>query len=135
MYLPPREYSESSISKLGQLILLFHLYNDTNVITALAELVAMAFDPPAEYLYRWGSYFAPCDATPPSFAIIISGVEFWIDPSHMIYPNLVDPVTGYCSIAVSSGQSGPYVLGDVFLQNVLAVFDIGGAQMRFYSRR
>jgi hypothetical protein len=100
----------------------------------LAEAIAAAFQPRAVYLYQWGSYFAPCDAVPPSFAIVISGVEFWINPADMIYRDLIDPMTGYCAIAIASGGSGPYILGDVFLQNVVAVFDVGGAQMRFYSR-
>lgn len=101
---------------------------------ALAEAVANAFQPRAVYLYQWGSYFAPCDAVPPSFAVVISGVEFWLNPADMIYRDLVDPMTGYCAVAITSGGSGPYILGDVFLQNVVAVFDIGGAQMRFYRR-
>ncbi|KAK9436704.1 Peptidase A1 [Metarhizium brunneum] len=100
----------------------------------LAEAVANAFLPRAVYLYQWGSYFAPCDAVPPRFAVVISGIEFWLNPSDMIYRDLVDPMTGYCAVAITSGGSGPYILGDVFLQNVVAVFDIGGAQMRFYRR-
>ncbi|OAA44313.1 Peptidase A1 [Metarhizium rileyi] len=100
----------------------------------LAEAIATAFQPRAVYLYQWGSYFAPCDAVPPSFAIVISGTKFWINPADMIYRDLVDPITGYCAIAITSGGSGPYILGDVFLQNVVAVFDVGGAQMRFYGR-
>ncbi|PHH65436.1 hypothetical protein CDD81_2540 [Ophiocordyceps australis] len=100
----------------------------------LAEAVAMAFEPRAVYMYQWGSYFAPCDAIPPRFAVIISGVEFWINPADLLYQDLRDPLTGYCAVAISSGGSGPYILGDVFLQNVVAVFDVGGAQMRFYSR-
>lgn len=102
-------------------------------IIALAEAIAMAFEPRAVYLYQWGMYFAPCDALAPQFAVIISGVKFWVDPADMINQQLVDPLTGYCAIAVASGGSGPYILGDVFLQNVVAVFDVGGAQMRFYS--
>ncbi|POR34284.1 Putative aspartic-type endopeptidase [Tolypocladium paradoxum] len=100
----------------------------------LAEAIAMAFQPRAVYLYQWGSYFAPCDAVPPRFAIIISGVEFWINPADLMYQDLQDPLTGYCAVAIASGGSGPYILGDVFLQNVIAVFDVGAAQMRFYSR-
>ncbi|KAH7311711.1 aspartic peptidase domain-containing protein [Stachybotrys elegans] len=100
----------------------------------LAESVADAFQPRAVYLYQWGAYFAPCDAIPPRLAVVISGVEFWINPSDLIYRNLVDPLTGYCAVAVASGGSGPYILGDVFLQNVVAVFDVGAAQMRFYAK-
>ncbi|KAF7554328.1 hypothetical protein G7046_g6851 [Stylonectria norvegica] len=100
----------------------------------LAEAIANAFEPRAVYLYQWGSYFAPCDAVAPQFAVVISGTKFWINPADMIFPQLMDPLTGYCAVAIASGGSGPFILGDVFLQNVVAVFDVGGAEMRFYSR-
>ncbi|KOS19150.1 putative aspartic-type endopeptidase [Escovopsis weberi] len=100
----------------------------------LAEAIAMAFQPRAVYLYQWGTYFAPCDTVAPRFAVIIGGVEFWINPADLVYRELVDPLTGYCAVGIASGGAGPYILGDVFLQNVLAVFDVGAAEMRFYAR-
>ncbi|KAI5457293.1 aspartic peptidase domain-containing protein [Mariannaea sp. PMI_226] len=100
----------------------------------LIETIATAFEPNAQYLYQWGAYFVPCDAIAPPFAIIISGVKFWINPTDLIIQNLVDPLTGYCACGITSGETGPYILGDVFLQNVLAVFDVGAAEMRFYAR-
>lgn len=96
--------------------------------------MANAFEPKAVYLYQWGSYFAPCDTLPPLFAVVISGIEFHVNPADLIYKELIDPLTGYCAIAVASGGSGPYILGDAFLQSVVAVFDVGGAEMRFYGR-
>lgn len=90
--------------------------------------------PEAVYLYQWDSYFVDCDAVPPELAIIIDDVEFRINSADLIYKDLVDPMTGYCSIGIASGGAGPYILGDVFLQNVVAVFDVGGAEMRFYGR-
>lgn len=86
------------------------------------------------YLYQWDSYFVNCKANPPELAVVIGGVEFRINPADLIYRDVVDPMTGYCAIAIASGGSGPYILGDVFLQNVVAVFDVGGAEMRFYAR-
>ncbi|CAH0017472.1 unnamed protein product [Clonostachys rhizophaga] len=94
----------------------------------LAETIAAAFEPKAD------SYYVDCNAVPPSLAVVIDGVEFWINPADLIYKHLVDPLTGYCAIGITGGGSGPYILGDVFLQNVLAVFDIRGGEMRFYSR-
>jgi hypothetical protein len=52
----------------------------------------------------------------------------------LVYKTIVDPPTGYCAVAVASGGDGPYILGDVFMQNVVAVFDAGAAQMRFYGK-
>lgn len=94
----------------------------------------MAFQPRAVYLWQYDKYFAPCDAIAPRFAIVISGMRFWINPADMIIQEIVDPLTGYCAVAVASGGEGPFILGAAFLQNVLAVFDVGAAEMRFYGR-
>ncbi|KJZ78830.1 hypothetical protein HIM_01603 [Hirsutella minnesotensis 3608] len=100
----------------------------------LAEAIAMAFQPRAVFLYQWGSYFAPCNAVAPRVSVIIGSEEFHMNPADLIFKDLKDPLTGYCAIAIASGGSGPYILGDVFLQSVVAVFDVGAAQMRFYQR-
>lgn len=94
----------------------------------------MSFRPPATYLYQWGAYYAPCDSVPPVFGVVISGKTFYIRPNDLIFQDVVDPGTGFCAVALTTGGMGPYILGDVFLQSVLAVFDVGGAEMRFYSR-
>lgn len=85
-------------------------------------------------MFEWSAYFVDCNAIPPHFAVIIKGVRFWINPADLIYQDFTEPVTGKCAIAISTGGSGPYILGDPFLQNVVAVFDVGGAEMRFYSK-
>ncbi|KAF5001423.1 hypothetical protein FGRMN_1019 [Fusarium graminum] len=100
----------------------------------LADAIARSFAPPATYMPQWGAYFAECHAIPPRFAVIISGVHFWINPADLIYQELTEP-SGKCALAISTGGSGPYILGDIFLQNVVAVFDVGGAEMRFYSKQ
>lgn len=38
-----------------------------------------------------------------------------------------------CISGVTDGGAGPYILGDTFLKNVVAVFDIGAGMMRFSS--
>lgn len=86
-------------------------------------------------MFQYGGYFAPCDAVAPRVAVIIDGARFWINPTDLIYRELVDPASGMCMLGISTGGTGPYILGSVFLQNVLAVFDVGAAQMRFYSRK
>ncbi|KAL2891914.1 putative aspartic-type endopeptidase [Ceratocystis lukuohia] len=90
--------------------------------------------PPAIYLYQYGAYFAPCDASSPRIAIIINNVKLWLNPADLIYSDFKDSATGYCAIGVTTGGEGPYILGDVFLQSVMTVFDIGAAQMRFYGK-
>ncbi|GKT86513.1 eukaryotic aspartyl protease [Colletotrichum tofieldiae] len=100
----------------------------------IAEAVARSFSPSAVYLFQYGGYFAPCDAIAPKIAVVIEGASFFINPVDLIYPGLKDPLTDYCQIGITTGGTGPYVLGSVFLHNVEAYFDVGAGQMRFYGR-
>jgi len=56
-------------------------------------------------------------------------------PKDLIYRTMVDDMTGYCAIGITSGGEGPYILGDVFLQNVVVMFDIADAKLTFYPRK
>lgn len=50
---------------------------------------------------------------------------------------IVDYATGRgtCISGLSDGGTyAPYVLGDVFMKNVLTVFDVGAGELRFRSR-
>jgi hypothetical protein len=94
----------------------------------------MSFEPRATYLYQWGAYYAPCDSVPPVFGVMIEGKTFYIRPEDLILQDVVDPETGFCAVTLTTGGMGPYILGDVFLQSVLAVYNVGGGEMRFYSR-
>lgn len=59
-----------------------------------------------------------------------------IDRADMLLQASVDPATGLCAIGVmDGGGTGPYVLGDTFMNNVISVFDIGAAEMRFAVNR
>ncbi|KAK0634280.1 aspartic peptidase domain-containing protein [Bombardia bombarda] len=100
----------------------------------LADAINRAFTPAGVYLWMYGAYFTSCDAVAPRISVILGGVHFWINPRDLIYQRMVDPLTGLCMTAIASGGSGPYILGDAFLQNALAVFDVGQAKMRFIPR-
>ncbi|KAK4163044.1 aspartic peptidase domain-containing protein [Cladorrhinum sp. PSN259] len=102
----------------------------------LAKQINSAFSPPAVYLWMYGAFFTTCNAiAPPSLAVIIDGFKFWINPRDLIYRDIKDPMTGLCMTAIASGGiGGPYILGDVFMQNVLTIFDVGEAKMRFVPR-
>ncbi|KAL2173474.1 aspartic peptidase domain-containing protein [Thermothelomyces heterothallicus CBS 202.75] len=101
----------------------------------LADAINAAFDPPAVYLWMYGAYFTSCDAIIPQVAVLLNGVKFNISPLDLLYRALVDPVTGLCMTAIADGGSGPYILGDAFMQNALVIFDVGQAQMRFIPRQ
>lgn len=51
---------------------------------------------------------------------------------------IVDDETGRgtCMTAINDGDIyAPYVIGDVFLKNVVVVFDVGGNEVRFRARK
>lgn len=58
-----------------------------------------------------------------------------ISHADMLLQASVDPLTGLCAVGVMDGGTGPYVLGDTFMNNVISIFDIGAAEMRFAVNR
>jgi hypothetical protein len=99
--------------------------------TSAARAVNNLFSPKAQFSSSQGAYFVNCNAKAPAFGVEIGGTTFQVNAADMIYQNQTDPQTGLCLTGIQDGGSGPYILGDVFLQNVVAVFDVGAAQMRF----
>ncbi len=103
--------------------------------TDLADAINLAFKPAAVYLWMYDAYFTACNAVAPLVAVVLDKTLFYLNPVDLIYRDMVDPLTGLCMTGIANGGSGPYILGDVFLQNVLATYDIGKAQMRFTGRQ
>lgn len=96
----------------------------------VAEEINNLFVPKAQYTD--GRYFVNCSATAPDLGIKIGGATFQINPANLIEQGSKNLTTGLCSTG-AQGSWDP-VLGDTFLQNVVAVFDVGAAQMRFAAR-
>jgi hypothetical protein len=98
---------------------------DANAFNAL-------YNPPATLDEENGIYVVDCNATPPSFGVMISEEVFLTNLLDLILSN----GDGTCVTGVQDGGSGPYTLGDVFLKNVLAVFDLtpGEYEMHFSPR-
>ncbi|KAI9663963.1 MAG: hypothetical protein M1821_007454 [Bathelium mastoideum] len=97
----------------------------------IAEAVNALFEPSAVYLEDEGAFFADCQATAPTFGVNINGTTFNVNAADLLLQSEVDPETGLCLTGVQAGGEGPFILGDVFLQNVVAVYDVGAAEMRF----
>lgn len=88
-----------------------------------------AFDPPSTVDQNTGYDVIPCNATAPEFGIVIGGTTFYINGEDMILD--LDLGGGMCASGVQNGGGAVNILGDVFLRNVIAVFDVGSAEMRF----
>ena len=99
----------------------------------IADKINADFNPPAKY--EGSLYTVACNATPPSdFGMQIGGTMFSVDPVDMIWRDASG--TCYSSIAAAVPGSGISLMfvGDVFLKNVVAVFDFGNDEMRFAQR-
>lgn len=93
------------------------------------------FDPPALFSYMAGGFLTTCDAVAPRVAVVIGGTPFYLNPEDLIFRSVpVESTADLCMTAFGDGSSGPFVLGDAFLKNVLAVFDVGESVMQFASR-
>lgn len=103
----------------------------TYLPTAVVKTVAGLFSPKATLDSSQGAYFVSCTATAPSFGFKIGGTTFTLNPKDLILQGQKDTTTGKCLVGIIDGSTGPYILGDTFLSNVVAVFDVGAAEMRF----
>ncbi|KAI4162983.1 MAG: hypothetical protein LQ342_003494 [Letrouitia transgressa] len=99
--------------------------------TNVSEPVNSLFDPPAALNKTKGLYEVPCHALAPRFGVHIGQQTFYINPQDMV----IHSHDGTCHTAISSSSFTDFaILGDVFLKNVLAVFDVGASEMRFAAR-
>ncbi len=99
--------------------------------TGIANAVNALFVPPAVYDPNQGAYVVQCSARAPKFGVMIGKQIFYINALDMVLPS----GNGTCISGVDdAGTGGLSILGDVFLKNVLAVFDVGASEMRFAAR-
>lgn len=98
----------------------------------LAKEVNELYDPPSVYIKEEGVYANRCDAIPPTFAVRINGTDFFVSSQDMLPKDYAGQVanTGLCVTGIQPSEK-VNVLGEVFLNNVVAVFDIGANEMRF----
>lgn len=103
---------------------------------SITSFVNSLFDPPARYNPYIGGYEVDCQATTPGFAIRIGGTDLVMNARDMIVQTEANVTAeeNRCVSAIQLAGQGPSILGDAFLRNVVAVFDVGAAEMRFASR-
>ncbi|KAI5462149.1 aspartic peptidase domain-containing protein [Mariannaea sp. PMI_226] len=101
----------------------------------IAAEVNAEFSPPAQFSKDLGIYLVECNATAPQFGVTIGKQTFWHEAVDLIQQ---DPSTGVCYSVIMPEAEGEGIslsfLGDAFLRNVVAVFDIGKDEMRFAAR-
>jgi len=87
----------------------------------LAKKINAMFQPPSP-----DGISVSCTAIPPDVGITIGGVTFKIDPIDLI----IELGNDMCTSSIQESAKGR-VIGNVFLTNVVAVFDAPALQMRF----
>jgi hypothetical protein len=97
---------------------------------SIASAINKAYDPPATQV--GGQWTVKCNAKAPKVAMKLGGKSLWFDGKDMILragPNV-------CLSGIQGTKSAmtPSILGGVFLKNVVAVFDIGAAEIRIANR-
>ncbi|KUI56277.1 hypothetical protein VP1G_03620 [Cytospora mali] len=77
-----------------------------------------------------------CDTEMPSLGVQIGNQVFEMHSQDTLVANLNTMVNGtaFCGLGIQPGVEGAGALGDPFLSNVVAVFDIGASEMRFAQR-
>jgi len=93
------------------------------------------FDPVPDWRGGGRAYYVECNATAPTFGVQIGSSIFYINPQDMIRQGSHDDTGTLCRVGLDEAYNPPYVLGVSFLNNVVAVFDIGNGEMRFAPRK
>ncbi|KAJ6596130.1 acid protease [Mycena vulgaris] len=87
-----------------------------------------------------GSYYVNCNARAPPFSVVLGGKTFTIDPRDQIIPvgqdsNGNDLCISGTQDGGEDGQGRVFILGDVFLKNVVTTFDIQKNQITITQRQ
>ena len=95
-----------------------------------------AFNPPAQLSRVSRYYMVNCTAQVPPLGLKIGGTTFWHNPKDLV--KRVDfagtmCISGIQSSVMMGGRIN--ILGDVFMNSVLAVFDLGQGVIKFAARR
>lgn len=103
---------------------------------AVADHIASLFIPGAAYSDVSNPYLVPYSAAPPRVGVEIAGKTFFIHPDDLMNksPGAVGGGRGMRTLAVQRQGGGDAVLGDSWLKGMLAVFDVGGNEMKFAER-
>lgn len=107
--------------------------------TPIANALAAAFDPPAEFSDDEGAYIVACNATVPAFAVVIGGVSFNVTAADLILPIGADEDGNQICIS-GHDDGGPdedgniFILGDTFLHNIVGTWDLSNNTVTLTER-
>ncbi|KZP11137.1 acid protease [Athelia psychrophila] len=100
------------------------------VPTKLAKAYNAQFSPPAKFVADEDTYYVACNATVPAFDVVIGGKTFTVDAKDQILPSGTNAKGEELCISGTQDGGDPsdpetiYILGDVFLHNVVSTFNV-----------
>jgi aspergillopepsin I len=112
--------------------------------SVVVEAIKAAWSPPLRPVVNAppGMFLAPCDSTPPKIKLNFNGRSVEINGQDLFVnqgPLGTRPEKGkLCTIGIGGGQGfvgeGLSMMGGTFMKSLVAVFDVGAAEMRFHQR-
>ncbi|KAI8964053.1 acid protease [Daldinia sp. FL1419] len=116
-----------------------HMLVDSGTIINLFPLnVAAAINnafTPAGKQQNGGVWSVPCDVVPPTLDVVIGGRAIRTHPDSLIVQVTLDDGSPGCTSGIGAGQPDAYILGDTFMEEIVAVFDVSDKkQMKFAQR-
>ncbi|KAF2115273.1 aspartic peptidase domain-containing protein [Lophiotrema nucula] len=119
-----------------------------NVPNDIADAYNKLFDPPAIFPAEVGFWIIDCKAHGPKepFYVVINSTTFTFPGSDFVLGDVLLSDNGiggkygnYCFSGIQEGgiwnSTGHFTLGRPFMQNVVAVHDVGAQEMRFAQRK
>ncbi|KAJ7174692.1 aspartic peptidase domain-containing protein [Mycena filopes] len=102
--------------------------------------VARAYNKAFNATWRAGTYYVECAAKAPPFSVLLGGKTFAIDPrDQVVYAGTDDSGAAVCISGTQDGgpvtMGSVFILGDVFMHNVVTTFDIQRNQITFTQRK
>ncbi|KAF7977109.1 hypothetical protein HWV62_4709 [Athelia sp. TMB] len=100
------------------------------VPTKLAKAYNAQFKPAAKFVKDEDTYYVQCNATVPKFDVVIGGKTFTIDAKDQILPSGTNAkgeelcISGTQDGGDPSDPNTTYIMGDVFLHNVVSTFNV-----------
>ncbi|KAK6951893.1 hypothetical protein Daesc_006418 [Daldinia eschscholtzii] len=102
-----------------------------NVATAINN----AFTPAGKQQEGGLVWSVACDAVPPTLNIVIGGKAIRTSPGSMTINETASDGSVQCVSGIGAGQPNSYILGDTFMEEIIAVFDASNKkQMKFAQR-
>ncbi|KAI1805400.1 acid protease [Daldinia bambusicola] len=100
----------------------------------VATDINKAFKPAAKRQQGSSIWTVECDAVPPTLDIVIGGKAIRTSPRSMVIKETADDGSVQCLSGIGAGREGSYILGDTFMEEIVAVFDASDKMMKFAQR-